>query len=336
MSQEFIKIVDLLNQEEVKNIGVFTHRNADPDSVSSAIGLKYLLEKYIPTSSIYLFSHTMSNLSKGMLDIKEEKFLDNLDDINLDAIFLCDTNNLDQIGKFPLKSITGEETLSFVIDHHSHHEYTDKVDYAIVKKLSSTAEILSQIYMELKVIPPPEIATLFLIGIIFDSRRFRYISSSIFSIIEFLIQSGGDYEKAINTLQSPMNISEKIARIKGTKRLLHHKEGEDIYTISYISSFEASVARALIGLGTDFAAVITPHQDDEIRVSFRSTVQFAKRNNVNLGDLANSIANQFNGSGGGHLTAAGINIKSSNKIPKDNKKLQEFILKLVLSEIKKK
>jgi len=336
MSQEFLKIVDMLNKEETKIIGIFTHQNADPDAVSSAIGLKHLLLKYVPSSTIYLFSHTMSTLSKKLLELTEESFLNSLDDIDLDAIFLCDTNNLNQIGGFSLSKFFEKQCLSFVIDHHSHHEFTDQVNYSIIKQLSSTAEILSQIYIELKIQPPKEIASLFLIGMIFDSRRFRYISSSTFSTVEFLIESGGDYEQALSSLQSQMTVSERMARLKGAKRSLLHKEGEDIYAISYISSFESSVARSLIGTGTDFAAVIASNQDDELRISLRSSVQFAKRNNVNLGELANNIANKFLGSGGGHLTAAGMNIKPDEKIPKNKEKLLEFILKLILSEIKKK
>jgi nanoRNase/pAp phosphatase (c-di-AMP/oligoRNAs hydrolase) len=337
MSQEFLKIVDLLNQEKAENIGIFTHQNADPDSVSSAIGLKYLLEKYLPTSTIYLFSHTMSTLSKKLLDFTDDNFLDNIDKINLDAIFLCDTNNLNQIGGFSLDKFFEKQCLSFVIDHHSHHEFTDQVNYSIIKQLSSTAEILSQIYIALEITPPPEIATLFLTGMIFDSRRFRYISPTTFSTVEFLINNGGDYEKAITTLQSPMTVSEKMARLKGAARSLHHKEGEDIYSVSYISSYESSVARSLVGIGTDFAAVIAlNNQDKEIRMSLRCSVNFATKNKVNLGDLANNIANKFQGSGGGHLTAAGMNIKATEEIPSNKEKLLEFMLKLILNEIKKK
>ncbi len=336
MSQEFLKMVDLLNQENTKYIGIFTHQNADPDSVSSAIGLKYLLEKYVPSSTIYLFSHTMSTLSKKLLEFTKDRFLDTIENIDLDAIFLCDTNNLEQIGGFSLSKFFEKKGLSFVIDHHSHHDFTDQVNYSIIKKLSSTAEILSQIYLELKIKPPADIATLLLIGMIFDSRRFQYISSSTFSTVELLIQNGGNYEKALSTLQSQMTVSERMARLKGTKRALHYKDGENIYTISYISSFESSVARSLIGVGTDFAAIVALNQEDEIRISLRSSVQFAKKNNVNLGEIANNIANKFHGSGGGHLTAAGMNIKTVESFPKDKEKLLEYILDLILSEIKNK
>ena len=336
MSQEFLKIIDLLKQKESKSIGIFTHQNADPDAVSSAIGLKYLLEKYVPSSKIYLFSDTMSTLSKKLLKIINETFLDKLESIELDAIFLCDTNNLDQIGDFSLSKFFDKQCLSFVIDHHSYHEFTTQVNYSIIKRLSSTAEILSQIFIELKITPPEEIATLFLIGMIFDSRRFRYISESTFPTVEFLIQSGGDYEKALITLQSQMTVSERMARLKGAKRSLHHKEKDDIYTISYVSSFESSVARSLINVGTDFAAVIADNQNDEIRISLRSTVHFAKKHNINLGEIANNIANKFQGSGGGHLSAAGINIKPSEKIPKQKEKLLQFILDLIMNETKQK
>ena len=179
-----------------------------------------------------------------------------------------------------------------------------------------------------------EIATILLIGIIFDSRRFKHISQDTFKIVQFLIENGGNYDEALSILHQPMQVSEKIARIKGATRLKYYKVNNYIFAISYVSSFESSLARALINLGADFALTIAVQQDYEIRISMRCTSIFSSKNKINLGEIANKITNIFEGSGGGHSTAAGINLFPTDKLPKEIDSIIDYFSNLIMDEFK--
>ena len=333
MSEEFLKIIDFLKNEDISRIGIFTHLNADPDSVSSAIGLQDIIQQYIPKSTILLFASSLSLLSKKILPkSKNDGFKNKLPE-DLEAIFLCDTNNLSQLGDFNLDEYINKKTPIFIIDHHSSHDFSKQVKATIINDSTSTAEIIAQIYKDLKLSISTEISTLLLAGILFDTRRFRYLSPRTLIITQFLINEGGKYEEAGNLLQSTLSISEKVARLKGASRIQIHKEESNIYTISHISSFESSVARALIDLGASCSIVVATTPDEEHRISLRCTKNFAEEKQINLGDVANQVATKLGGSGGGHETAAGLNISKTDIIPKETKEKMKYLLKLFIGEI---
>ncbi len=335
MSKEILEILEFLQEEKISHVGIFTHQNADPDSISSAIGLKNLLLHFIPKLSIVLIADSLSKLSKKVLSHKDEEiFLENIP-ANLEAIFLCDTNNPSQLGNISLEQYIIQKTPIFIIDHHSFHEFSKKAKQTIIHDATSTAEIITQLHDELEIELSPEISTLLIAGILFDTRRFRYLSPNTLRITQSLIKRGGDYEKALKMLQTDLSISERVARLKGAARSIVHKEGANVYVVSYVNSFEASVARALIDVGASFSAVIAAPTCEEHRVSFRCTKEYSKSNDVNLGELANRLANKMNGSGGGHETAAGMNIVKSDIFPTDIEEKMKYLLDLLLEEIKR-
>jgi nanoRNase/pAp phosphatase (c-di-AMP/oligoRNAs hydrolase) len=131
-----------------------------------------------------------------------------------------------------------------------------------------------------------------------------------------------------------MQISEKIARIKGATRTKHYKVNNQIFTFSYTSSYESSLARALINLGADFALTVASQEDKETRISMRCTKAFVEKNNINLGDIANRFTSIFPGTGGGHSTAAGINLLPTNKLPSEKEALLDLFMNIIMKEIK--
>ncbi len=334
MQEKFMKIIEILREEEISIVGVFTHQNADPDSIACAIGLKELLLHFLPSLTIKLFAYTISNLSKNMLAIKNELFHARLLSKPLEAMFLCDTNNLLQTGDFNFDDNIAEQIPLFILDHHSYHKFSEKARITIIEQLSSASEILSRLFIDLEVPMSQELATILLIGIIFDSQRFKHVSDSTFKVVQYLIKNEGNYEEALEILHQPMQVSEKMARIKGATRTKFYKVNNHIFTLSYISSFESSLARALINLGADFALTVAVQSDKEIRISMRCTNIFAEQNKVHLGDIANKFTNIFPGSGGGHSTAAGINLLPTQKLPTDKEELLDLFLKIIMEEIK--
>ncbi|MFW9851806.1 MAG: bifunctional oligoribonuclease/PAP phosphatase NrnA [Candidatus Thorarchaeota archaeon] len=334
MSEEFLKILSILEDKKCKKIGIFTHQNADPDSIASAIGLKYLLKNINPSYNINLYASSMSVVSKRLLTFHKSKFKNKLKE-DLDALFLCDTNNPLQIGDIDINPLLEKKIPLFIIDHHSHHDFSNQAIQSIILPISSTAEIIASIFMEKNVHIPEEIATVLIAGIVFDSRRFIYLSPSTFVRVQFLIDKGGDYSKVLSLLHTPLSESEKIARLKGAIRTRLHREGSNIFALSYVSTFESSVARALIDLGSSCSIVIAEPPKGEFRISMRSTKEFASYYRINLGDIANKIGSKTGGSGGGHETAAGINVPKSYDLPSNKEECMDHILKLFLDEIKR-
>jgi nanoRNase/pAp phosphatase (c-di-AMP/oligoRNAs hydrolase) len=269
-----------------------------------------------------------------MLSIKNELFHARLLSNPLEALILCDTNNLLQLGDFQFEEEIEDKIPLFIIDHHSYHKFSDKARVNVIKQISSTSEIMAQIYNRLEVPMSQELATILLVGMIFDSRRFRHITESSFKIVQYLLDNGGDYKEALDVLHQPMQVSEKMARVKGASRVKIYKVNNHIFTLSYISSFESSLARALIALGADFALTVAVQQNRETRISMRCTNIFAELNKIHLGDIANKFTKIYTGTGGGHSTAAGINLLPTQNLPSDKDELLDLFFQIILEEIK--
>jgi nanoRNase/pAp phosphatase (c-di-AMP/oligoRNAs hydrolase) len=317
-------------------VGIFAHQNADPDAISSAVGLKYILKQYFPKVRFTLFAQSINIISKKLLLTGNEVFQSDTVPNDLDIIFICDANNIQQLGNISLNDFISQKKPIIIIDHHEKIEQAEEITHSIINTETSTAEMIGKIYEELEIALEPKIATLLLTGILFDTRRFIYRTASTFNTVQFLINSGGNYDEALSILQKEPSKSEKIARLKGATRTLIHKEGTDIYALTYVSSYESSVARALVGLGASIAVVLAVPSDKEYRISMRCTKTFAERNKISLGTLANVISANFEGSGGGHQTAAGINFHEPKEFPKKKEEIVQMLLKMLLKEIKQK
>lgn len=333
-SKDFLTIIDHLRIKKCSNIGVFVHQNADPDAITSSISLKHLLLSYIPSLSITLFASSINNLCEPLIEFLGEQFSSCFSDITLDAAFFCDFNNLGQLGDFATGPFLSHDFPIFIIDHHSFHDYIHEATVAIVRDSNSAAEVMTELYLETGQPLEADIATGLLTGILFDSRRFIYTSRSTFAIVDYLINAGGDYEKALSFLRTKISFSERVAKLKGVKRaLIHLGKNEEIITIAHIGSYESSVARSLMYLGASFAIVIAKISVDNFRISLRCTKEFAKNYHLHLGELANSIAEGYSGTGGGHMTAAGLNITTDPSFPNDMEQLKQFLLNMFLEKI---
>ncbi len=334
MLQKFREIISFIQENDLTRIAVFIHQNADPDAIASAVGLKSLLETFIESVKIKIYSSSISTLTEKICSSYDISTYSELD-INPEVIFMCDTNNILQLGEnfSQLEVFTKNQVPIVIIDHHFHNDFADNAKFAIIdQSFSSASEIVAYIYISLSTPIPPNVATLLLIGIISDSRRFINVSDNIFYVTHELSKYG-KYEDALSILTTSLSISERIARIKGVQRAKIHRIEEKIAAASHVSSFESSVARALISTGADLAIVVSKQKPNMCRVSLRCKKRFATQQKMNLGEIANTIANKFGGTGGGHNTAAGINLVNCNDLPKNIEELTEFMLNTVLKMI---
>ncbi|MHA1686984.1 MAG: DHH family phosphoesterase [Candidatus Heimdallarchaeaceae archaeon] len=329
MSEKIQLIINQIKEHNISTIAIISHHSADPDAIASSLALKELITKYFPKINVYIYAASISLVSQKLLEETEEQIFQNMNNNvknKIEAIILCDTNNPIQLGEIDISFAIKSNIPIFIIDHHIAHDFTKKVKLAIIEQVPSTAEIIVSFYKTLQLSPAPNTATLLLSGILFDTRRFMYVSKNTFQIVEYLIDAGGNYQKALSLLRQTISFPERMARLKGLSRIVLKTENDTIFAFSHVSSFESSLARTLCDIGADFSAVIARPSSSILRISLRCTRNFLKKYKIDLATIANEISNRFSGTGGGHETAAGINITDLSPFPRDKGKLVKFFI----------
>lgn len=315
--------------------GILTHKNADPDAVSSMLILRNFLVSL--KNTVYLI------LPEG-LNAASKNVLNNLD-INIDFInpyilqwmnnfidmyIIVDTSSPIQLGQ-TINYVY--EKPYIVIDHHQPGQLIRNSMISLSYRVVSNCELIYLMLRDIWWFNPLE-ATICITGILYDSRRFVYIDKYIFEVIDELINIyNGNYEKAFNALQKRMDISERIARLKGAQRLSIKRIGEYIVATTHVRAFEGSVARAIIDLGADIVFVAS--SNEKLRVVGRATHDFVKKTGISLGkDIMPIIGKMIGGGGGGGHDTAGV-AEGTGK-PKDVLKITLNILERILRKLNNK
>ncbi len=287
---------------------ILSHQNADPDALCSAFALSFLLRKLNRRVKVHLVApEGVSRVTRQILGQVRMRLQEPQDLKSYDVVFTVDTNTLSQLGRYEelLEQFEGPVV---VIDHHNPDPRTLKASSHVIadERASSTAEIVHRLCRELRLRPSRAVALALFLGMAYDSRHFALATSEVFKVAGELVSSGLDTRKAMRLLQVPMTESEKIARLKGSQRLLLRRvKGWDLVT-SHVGSHQASVARGLIMLGADVAMVVG-EKKDRLRMSLRSTQDFYEKTGIHLGrDVARPIGDLVNGAGGGHALSSAI------------------------------
>jgi len=276
------------------NLLYLCHRNADPDALGSAFALKEALGGTIGV--IEGCDRVASQIAK-QLNID---FVVNPADDH-DFVVVVDTSTLAQLNGFQLKKYA-------VIDHHATTTLNINADFFLHRNSSSTAEIVLRV-LNLMGAPIMRRAAFALIaGIITDTGNFKHASADSFKAMAELIElSGIEYSEVMESLSSlPQDISMRIAFIKAAQRAIIERVEDWIIVTSQVSSFGGAAATNLISIGADVAFVAS--KDAEVvKVSARARKN-AINAGVNLARLMEDISARFNGTGGGHEGAAGMDV----------------------------
>jgi nanoRNase/pAp phosphatase (c-di-AMP/oligoRNAs hydrolase) len=221
---------------------------------------------------------------------------------------LLDTNTIQQLNNLA-ERVKASKAPIIVIDHHAAHPETEQQARICVttEEASSTCEIVYDFYKQTGLRPGGNEAKALFLGIAFDTRHFVLASSTTLKNIAELIDVGVNAQETLSLLSLPMDFSERVARLKASKRTRLFKIGEWIVALSHVSAYQASAARAMIELGAHVAAV-AGERNGSLEVSLRSSLEFYKQTGIHLGrDVAKPLGEHLHGMGGGHSTAAGVN-----------------------------
>jgi phosphoesterase RecJ-like protein len=305
----FADITNLLDAVDAKFVVLLCHHNADPDAICSAYAFASLLKRLRPQMEVEIgAAHGISRLSRHLLkhlsvEVKTQPSVE-----KAHAIVLLDTNTVQQLDDLAVR-VKNSKSPIIVIDHHVGHPETEHLAKISVtdEGASSTCEIVYDFYKQTGIKPDGNEAKALFLGIAFDTRHFVLANSATLKNIAGLIDAGVNAQETLSLLSLPMDFSERVARLKASRRTKLFRVGDWIIALSHVSAYQASAARAMVELGAHVAAV-AGEKDGNLEISLRSSLEFYKKTDVHLGkDIAKQLGEYMHGMGGGHATAAGVN-----------------------------
>ncbi|MFX0031607.1 MAG: bifunctional oligoribonuclease/PAP phosphatase NrnA [Candidatus Hodarchaeota archaeon] len=323
------RIESFLSYINGKNLLIITHHPTDLDGFVSSISLKFFLEIFLENQEISLYFSELSKFTRDYLSNFKKlypnfklNYLDQIKASNFNTIIIMDTNNLDQIEDFNKL----ESSAPFIfIDHHLNlnKQYKGNLESLniIFENFSSTAEIILEIFRTKQVLIPSPYKVLLVSAILADSGFFKYGSNQTIHNVSYLLENGVSIQEILNLLEIDSDISERIAKVKGLRRVELLRVGDWLIGISRVSNFSGSVATNLLNIGFDIGIIFSKKKDETI-ITTRASKNICQKTGLHLGKILNEIKE---GSGGGHNGAASLNCKYN----------AESILQKVIEKIKK-
>jgi len=218
-------------------------------------------------------------------------------------------------------NLSESDAEKILVDHHSPGKLEDLVDVTFTDpEARSTSEMVYEIAKESGWKMNEKGATALICGIVADTSHLKHARTKQFEYISELLQATEkNYSEILSILRTPVDFSEKIARVKAAKRVDAYRLGKTIVVFSKVGSFEAASARSLLRLGADVAIVACPRKD-ELRISGRCERKLTDRLHL-AEDVFSPLKDLIDGSAGGHDAAA-----SSNGRNKDVEEIFEAML----------
>jgi nanoRNase/pAp phosphatase (c-di-AMP/oligoRNAs hydrolase) len=303
---------------DYRNILYFCHRNADPDAISSAFALS---EAIGGTVGLVDGCNRVASVLIERLGIE---VVDKPNPDNYGFVVVVDTSTKAQLNDIELISYC-------VIDHHTTTALTENADFYLHRNTTSTVEIVFDILKAMGAPINRRVGIGMLTGIVTDTGHFKHASEDTFSTVAKIIKASGvEYGEVLDLMAvTPQDISMRIAILKAASRVELDRVHDMLIASSHVSSFGGSASSMLINIGADIAFVGTA-KGESVRISSRAKREVVNAG-VNLGQLMEDISNEYNGTGGGHSGAAGIDVIADmkevlNKCKERTKKILEASL----------
>jgi len=280
---------------DYRNILYLCHRNADPDAVSSAFALSEAIGGTVGLVD------GCNRVAAVLIERLGIEVVDIPNPADYGFVVVVDTSTKAQLNDLEL-------TRYCVIDHHTTTALTENAEFYLHRNSTSTVEI---VYNILKAMGAPinrRVGIGMLTGIVTDTGHFKHASADTFRVVSKIIEdSGVEYGEVLDLMAAtPQDISMRIAILKAASRLELDRVQDMLIASSHVSSFGGSASSMLINIGADVAFVGTA-KGESVRISARAK-RDAVSAGVNLGQLMEDISNEYNGTGGGHSGAAGIDV----------------------------
>ncbi len=289
-------------------VSIICHHNADPDAIGAAYAIQRLIMLIDPEAvTEILYPDSASQLSEKIIRHFSIDASNHPKIIGADTVIVVDVGSLIQLESL-IPLVENAKTRVF-IDHHGRDQGIERLatQYIFNESAIATCEIVSDIWAEFGFELPKEVADVLLLGIIFDSKHLGIGTPHLFRTVARLMDLGATLNGARDLLQTSMESSERIARLKSAQRVTIYRVDSWLVATSNLSSFQASAARGIINLGAD-VAILAGNDKESLKASLRSTEEFYTKTGIHIGDdVTKPLAELYGGEGGGHSTAAGVN-----------------------------
>lgn len=298
--------------KEFETIIIHRHMRPDPDAIGSQVGMKKIIEANFPEKSVYAVGKSVEDL----------EFLSEMDEINEEVyqgalVIVTDTANAPRISDERYK--LGAKLIK--IDHHPNDEPYGEIVY-VDTTVSSTCELITRMANRMNLRLTNESARLLYAGIIGDTGRFLYPSTTSATLRIGAQLLAYDFDAGLlnrQLEQMPMKVARLSGYVlenlevdeKGVGRVLLTK---DIMERFEVVDFQTSHVVALPGVIDNVICwgVFVEQPDGKFRVRLRSK-----------GPIINVVAKEHNG--GGHPLASGANAKDLAECEVIYKKLQGLV-----------
>lgn len=294
---------DILDQiKKYDRIILHRHTKPDGDAMGSQIGLKHLLKENFPEKEIYVVGD-----SAGSYAFMEDSLMDEIpDDLyagSLAIILDCGGKNLISDARWE----TAETTIRF-----DHHLFVEKfADYeAVDSSYESCCGLLAAFAKECHLTVSPLAATSLFTGMLTDSGRFRYDSTTArtFLLASFLMEQSIDTNEIYRNLYSEDYESKKRKAQFLLKVLFTENKVAYIYTTldeaKELNMDPFYISRGMVGTMADIKGVDIwvnfTETEDGILCELRSG-----RYNIN------PVAVKYGG--GGHAKASGATVRTKEE-----------------------
>ncbi|MCS7146485.1 MAG: DHH family phosphoesterase [Nitrososphaerota archaeon] len=294
--------------EALKGLGgrraaILLHVGGDPDSLASAYVLSRMLSAWsvdIRSIAVPLNISDHTERMAAALGVSLE-----VDLPDAEAYVAVDVGSPSQLANF-YERLGGE---LIVIDHHEQGGGLFRGKVFCSTNYQSTSEMVLEL-AELAgyKLSGAEASALFA-GIYFDTVRLTVADSETLKKVGILGELGAEPRTLLQKIDSPIDYSERVARIKAAKRAEFYRCGDVLVGMTRVSAFKPSAARSLLAIGAHIA-LVGDEEGGEAEVTLRQVPEMVDQLRLNLvKDVVEPIAKTLSGSGGGHASAARLRAK---------------------------
>ncbi|MDP3563795.1 MAG: DHH family phosphoesterase [Methanoregula sp.] len=311
-------------------LGIITHKNPDPDAISSALALAVIAKRANPKNLVTRIfyegniGHQENRTFVNLLDIKMEH-------LTAEAMQQCNFFALvDCSGPGANNDIPPQTKINIIIDHHKDgkHSATQSTFVDIRPGVGATASILTQYLQELDVPVDKRVATALLYGIRTDTKEFkRNVTPQDLNYAGFLLPlTDADL---LDKIMSPSMSQETLDVIGKAIQERRIQSGYLFSNVGFVMNRDAlpQAADILITLEGVNTALVYGITDNAIVIS-------ARNRDIRL-HIGNALSEAFGemGDAGGHpnMAAAALPLHFFTRV--ENK---EELLKLVIDPILEK
>ncbi len=291
---------------ENKKVLLLTHSGADIDSIASAASFFFSLKKN--SKALIGVPEHISLSARIFAQNTKIPYSLNPDFNDFEVLVFFDFNSLEMLGE-SAKKVSGFKGKIFVFDHHEKTKQgVNASGFFVNEDAVSCTQVIYSYLKKCRVKISPKVSELIACGLIVDSGKFSVGSSEAFFVMnEVLKNTKIAYEELFLLFKEPLDLSEKVARLKSVRRARLFKCFDKIIATSTVNAFESAGAVSLVMLGSD-VAFVGGEKESKVVISGRALNSFVSKSGFSLANNVFSLLSKdFSGAGGGHAAAAGFN-----------------------------